>query len=117
MNPPNNTNAAVSKKSSSRRRIPRRSSVVSKSSYQCDGSLSSTYIGDVIVDTELKKNQVVNYDVDKIEIEANEPKNKKPYVPRRLSLYVEDSALNQVTTERVPRRVSSTVFIGDVVVD
>ena len=127
MNPRNNTNATshsnVSKKSSSCRRIPRRSSVVSKSSYQRDESLSSTYIGDVIVDTELKKNQVVNYDVDKIEIEANEPKNKKPYVPRRLSLYVEDSSLNQVTTKtammnnRVPRRVSSTVFIGDVVVD
>ena len=73
------------------------------------------------------KNQVVNCDVDidKIEVEANdnEPKNKKPYVPRRLSLYVEDSALNQVTTttammnNRVPLRVSSTVFIGDVVVE
>ena len=123
MNPSNaDSHSNVSKTSSSRRRIPRRSSVVSKSSYQCDESLSSTYIGDVIVDTELK-NQVVNYDVDKIEIEANEPKNKKPYVPRRLSLYVEDSSLNQVTTKtammnnRVPRRVSSTVFIGDVVVN
>lgn len=128
MNPSNATSRSnVSKKSSSRRRIPRRSSVVSKSSYQYqrDESLSSTYIGDVIVDTELK-NQVVNYyDIDKIEVEANEPKNEKPYVPRRLSLYVEDSALNQVTTTtaiiskfpRVPRRVSSTVFIGDVVVD
>ena len=76
------------------------------------------------------KNQVVNYEVvDKIEVEVeandNEPKNKKPYVPRRLSLYVEDSALNQVATTtamiskfpRVQRRVSSTVFIGDVVVD
>ena len=132
MNPSNadadndNSNSNVSK-SSFRRRIPRRSSVVSKSSYQCDESLTP-YIGDVIVDTELK-NQVVNYDVDvektEIEVEANEPKNKKPYVPRRLSLYVEDNALNQVTTTtemiskfpRVPCRVSSTVFIGDVVVD
>ena len=125
MNPSDaDSHSNVSKTSSSRRRIPRRSSVVSKSSYQCDESLSSTYIGDVIVDTELKKNQVVNYEVfDKIEVEANEPKNKKPYVPRRLSLYVEESSLNQVTTKtammnnRVPRRVSSTVFIGDVVVD
>lgn len=107
----------VSKKTSSRRyRIPRRSSV-SKSSYQRDESLP-TYIGDVIVDTELENQSTV-------QLEANEPKNEMPYVPRRLSLYVEDSALNQVTTTtaiiskfpRVPRRVSSTVFIGDVVVD
>jgi len=114
----------VSKKSSSRRRIPRRSSVVSKSSYQRDESLSSTYIGDVVVDTELNtelKNQVAEVEVEQIE---EPPKNEKKYVPRRLSLYVEDSALNQVTTTtammnkfpRVPRRVS-TVFIGDVVVE
>lgn len=91
MNPPSDSHSSssnVSKKSSSRRRIPRRSSVVSKSSYQRDESLSSTYIGDVIVDTELK-NQVAEVEVEQIE----EPKNKKPYVPRRLSLYVEDSAL------------------------
>jgi len=130
MNPRNNTNATrhsnsnVSKKSSSRRRIPRRSSVVSKSSYQRDESLSSTYIGDVVVDTELNtelKNQVAEVEVEQIE---EPPKNEKKYVPRRLSLYVEDSALNQVTTTtammnkfpRVPRRVS-TVFIGDVVVE
>ena len=130
MNPSSDSHSSssnVSKKSSSRR-IPRRSSVVSKSSYQRDESLSSTYIGDVIVDTELK-NQVAEVEVDQIEVEVeanyNEPKNKKPYVPRRLSLYVEDSALNQVTTKtammnkfpRVPHRASSTVFIGDVVVD